>query len=78
VRGALPILALAATAGVAHADRPASTGFYAEAGVGATGHLGTARSWSAIGPTVDLRLGLPKVGTSQPMVPSTPSHFGKV
>lgn len=51
------IAALAAFCGVARADRPASTGFYAEAGVGATGHLAAARNWSAIGPTVDLRLG---------------------
>ncbi len=39
------------------ADRPASRGVYTEAGVGATGHLGAARSWSAIGPTMGLRLG---------------------
>ncbi|HUQ07775.1 MAG TPA: outer membrane beta-barrel protein [Kofleriaceae bacterium] len=60
MRGALPVLAFAglgAMSGVAHADRPASTGVYAEAGIGATGHLATARNWSAIGPTVDLRVG---------------------
>jgi len=51
------LLVLLASSNTADADRPASTGFYAEAGVGATGHLGAARSWSAIGPTVDLRVG---------------------
>ncbi len=48
---------LAMSTGVAHAERPASKGFYAEAGMGATGHLGAARSWSAIGATVELRVG---------------------
>ncbi|KAB2887471.1 MAG: porin family protein, partial [Kofleriaceae bacterium] len=57
VRVVLPFLAVATLAGVAHADRPASTGFYAEAGVGASGHLGVARTYSAIGPKLDLRVG---------------------
>jgi hypothetical protein len=43
--------------GDARADRPAAKGFFAEAGGGATGHLGTARNYSKIGPTVGLRLG---------------------
>lgn len=51
------LAAVVALPAVAHADRPASTGFYAEAGGGATGHLGAAQAWSAIGPTLELRLG---------------------
>lgn len=53
------LLVLPATLGgaAARADRPAAKGFYAEAGMGATGHLGAARGWSTIGPTVGLRLG---------------------
>ncbi len=57
MRRVLPSLAVLLASTTAHADRPASTGFYAEAGVGASGHLGTARNYSAIGPTVGLRLG---------------------
>jgi len=37
--------------------RPASVGFYAEGGLGATGFLGEAADWSAVGPAVDLRIG---------------------
>jgi len=56
---ALASVGLLAIAGVptAQADRPAAKGFFAEAGVGATGHLGAARDWSKIGPTVGMRLG---------------------
>lgn len=54
---ALAVLPAALGRRDARADRPASQGFYAEAGMGATGHLGTARNWSGIGPTVGLRLG---------------------
>lgn len=50
----LPALALAGA--TAHA-RPASTGFFSEAGIGAAGFLGTAASDSKIGPTMAVRLG---------------------
>lgn len=53
---ALAVL-IAAGAPDARADRPASSGFYAEAGMGATGHLGEARTWSKLGPTLAMRLG---------------------
>ncbi len=42
---------------VAAADRPASQGFYAETGFGATGNLGAARSYAKIGPKMSLRVG---------------------
>jgi len=39
------------------AARPASTGFYSEAGLGATAMIGSAADDSAIGPAMDVRLG---------------------
>ena len=49
-------VAVTLTVTVAEA-RPASTGFYSEAGLGATGFLGAARNASEIGPALDLRIG---------------------
>jgi hypothetical protein len=48
--------ALLATGAAAHA-RPASTGFYSEAGAGAEGFIGSAAQDSKIGPTMALRIG---------------------
>jgi hypothetical protein len=48
--------AVAAAAGSAEA-RPASTGFYTEAGLGATMFLGEGRDDAAIGPSMGLRVG---------------------
>ena len=53
---ALPVLVLAALGTEAQA-RPASTGFYTEAGAGAAGFIGSAARDSKIGPTLMLRLG---------------------
>jgi hypothetical protein len=39
------------------AARPASTGFFTEAGLGATAYVGRARSYSRVGPTLVVRLG---------------------
>lgn len=47
---------LLAIATAAHA-RPASTGYYAEAGVGATGFVGEKAVYAAAGPAVELRAG---------------------
>jgi hypothetical protein len=50
--------AIAAVAGVRTADaRPASTGFYTEAGLGATMVLAEGRDDVAIGPSMELRIG---------------------
>ena len=54
---ALVALATVAVPSLAAADRPASKGFYAEAGAGATGYLGEARNHAAVGPTLQARLG---------------------
>lgn len=37
--------------------RPASTGYFAEAGLGATAYVGSASSYSSVGPTLVMRLG---------------------
>lgn len=50
-------LALAAIAAPAAHARPASTGFFSEAGAGAAGFIGAAASDSKIGPTMALRIG---------------------
>ena len=55
--GPLAALAIAAPR-TAAADRPASTGPYAEAGIGATTMLGQDRRYSALGPGFALRGGL--------------------
>lgn len=41
----------------AAADRPASSGLYAEAGIGGAGFLGEAASYSKLGPAFSLRVG---------------------
>lgn len=51
------LLALVGLPAVAHADRPASAGPYAELGFGATGFLGTAAEYGALGPSAALRVG---------------------
>lgn len=49
---------LVSTAGLAHADdRPASTGFFAEGGLGAVTFLPHASDYADAGPAFDLRLG---------------------
>jgi hypothetical protein len=61
VRRALPsagalaaiVLAVPASAGA----RPASTGYFAEVGLGATAYVGSAADYSSVGPTMVLRLG---------------------
>jgi hypothetical protein len=50
-------LALAVATGGAAGARPASSGFYTEAGAGAEGFVGAAAADSQIGPTLALRLG---------------------
>lgn len=56
--GAVALLALLLMSGTARAqDRPASVGYYAEAGMGATAFLGEAAPYAATGPVLDLRLG---------------------
>src|SRR5436309_1373564 len=52
----LIVAGILAASGTAQA-RPASTGFYTEAGAGAVGFLGAAASDADIGPTMTLRLG---------------------
>ena len=54
---ALGLAALASVPAAARADRPASKGFYAEAGLGATAYLGEARSHAAPGPKMSIRVG---------------------
>jgi hypothetical protein len=64
---AQPVLTLSALAALvaspaltrsALADpRPASTGYFAEVGLGATAYVGSASSYSTVGPTMVLRLG---------------------
>lgn len=45
-------------AGAATAEaRPAAKGYFAEAGLGATAYVGSASSYSSVGPTLVLRLG---------------------
>jgi hypothetical protein len=51
------IVGLMACAGVAHADRVASTGFFAEGGVGAVNFLPSVASDAGLGPAFDLRVG---------------------
>ncbi|MGE5182714.1 MAG: hypothetical protein ACM31C_11655 [Acidobacteriota bacterium] len=46
-----------ASAGVAHADRVASTGFFAEGGLGAVSFLPATSSDAAVGPAMNLRVG---------------------
>ena len=53
----LAAAALVAAAAAPAAARPASVGFYSEAGLGATGFLGDASGWSAVGPALDVRAG---------------------
>ena len=55
-RSLLVLLALGAPAGTAHA-RPASTGFYAEGGLGAVVFLPPDGDNAAVGPALDVRLG---------------------
>jgi hypothetical protein len=55
-RFALAAAVIAAVPSVA-AARPSSTGFYSEAGLGATAMIGRTADDSAIGPALDLRLG---------------------
>ena len=52
-------LALAAVAAAPRtaAARPASTGFFAEGGLGALGFIGAAKDDSAVGPSLDMRIG---------------------
>ena len=50
-------LALAAAAAPPAGARPASTGFFSEAGAGAAGFIGAAASDAKIGPTMALRIG---------------------
>ena len=64
---AQPVLALSSLAALvasaalsrsALADpRPASTGYFAEVGLGATAYVGSASSYSSVGPTMVLRVG---------------------
>ncbi len=60
VKRSAPILSLATflalAAGSAHA-RPASRGYYAEAGIGATGFVGDKAAYTEVGPSVALRTG---------------------
>lgn len=49
-------IAVALASGTAHA-RPASRGYYAEAGVGATGFVGEKAVYAEAGPALDLRAG---------------------
>jgi hypothetical protein len=51
------VVAAAALAGVAHADRHASTGPYAEVGLGASAFIGKASDDAALGPDAQLRIG---------------------
>jgi hypothetical protein len=51
-----PSLAPILGGGIADA-RPASTGFFAEGGLGATGLLGSAKNDAKVGPTIDIRIG---------------------
>lgn len=55
----LPLLASVPAAAEPHhpSSPPASVGYYAEAGMGAAAFLGTAATYSAVGPGLDLRLG---------------------
>src|SRR5262245_29332258 len=56
MRRAIAVIAICVAPAVAHA-RPASTGFYTEAGAGAEGFIGSAASDAKIGPTMALRVG---------------------
>jgi len=56
--GALAVTtALFVVPATASADRPASQGWYAEGGIGATGFLQAASADAAIGPSLDVRFG---------------------
>ena len=63
IRAVVPLVALASLGGLAAVTarpataRPASRGFYADVGLGATGLLGDARHDAAIGPVLALRVG---------------------
>src|SRR5689334_10759665 len=57
-RTAALALALALGSGVAHADRPASKGWFAEGGLGVVGFLPGASDDAAVGPAMNVRVGL--------------------
>jgi hypothetical protein len=77
--GALAAAAVALALPSAAAARPASRGFYAEAGLGAVGLLGDGRHAAAVGPALALRAGYDVTGwASLGVVAEASSHEATV
>ena len=57
MKSAIALTCLCAVGGAAHADRAASTGFFAEGGVGAVNFLPSVRRDADMGPALNLRVG---------------------